>query len=154
VDFSEASLPKPLAHLYRYWQAKRGDRLMPSRTDINPSEMQAFLPHTMLIDVVFDAQRGTRFRLRLVGTYVVDGYGVEVTGKYLDELDLGEQRDKLIEACLHSVKRKKPAYRSGELRHHITNENIHYERLGLPLSSDGETVNILLIGSLLQRVPG
>jgi len=151
VDFEEASLPKPLARLYSYWQAKRGDRLMPSRADINPVEMQAFLSHTMLIDVLIHAQDEIRFRMRLVGTHVVDGYGGEITGKYLDEIDLGDQRDKLIEACLHSVNGKKPAYLSGKLRHKITGEIIAYERLGLPLSSDGETVNILLVGTLLQH---
>ncbi len=151
MDFEEASLPKPLARLYSYWQAKRGDRLMPSRADINPVEMQAFLSHTMLIDVLIHAQDEIRFRMRLVGTHVVDGYGGEITGKYLDEIDLGDQRDKLIEACLHSVNGKKPAYLSGKLRHKITGEIIAYERLGLPLSSDGETVNILLVGTLLQH---
>lgn len=150
MDVSEVNLPKPLSLLYSYWLAKRGDRQMPSRADINPVEMQAFLSHTMLIDVLTDAQDVTRFRMRLVGTHVVDGYGGEVTGKYLDELELGDQRDKLIEACLHSVNNKKPAYLSGAIRHKISDDILTYERLGLPLSSDGEKVNILLIGTLLQ----
>lgn len=156
VDFSEADLPKPLGLIYNYWNSKRGDRLMPSRTDINPVDMRDFLSHAMLIDVLTDAQGEKRFRMRLVGTHIVSGYGGEFTGKYLDEIDLGDQRDKVIQACLLNVNGKKPVYLSGKL-HHKTSDGVSklltYERLGLPLSSDGETVNILLIGALVHTEP-
>ena len=152
MDFDIASLPKPLAQLYSYWQIKRGDRLMPSRADINPVDMHAFLPHTMLIDVVQCENGETRFRTRLVGTHVVDGYGEEFSGKFLDEIDLGDSRDRVIEACLYTVHKKKPAYLSGKSRQPAGDGYISYKRLGVPLSSDGEIVNIILVAAVVQPI--
>lgn len=153
MEFSETDLPKPLALMYNYWHSKRGDRAMPSRDNINPVEMRDFLSHAMLIDVLTSEQGGKRFRIRLVGTHIVNGYGSEFTGKYIDEIDLGDQRDRLIEACLHSVNSKKPAYLTGSMKPknaESVDKVVSYQRLGLPLSSDGETVNILLVGALVQ----
>ena len=159
MTISEANLPKPLAQLYSYWQSKRGDRLMPSRADINPVEMQAFLSHTMLIDVLADQGDNPRFRLRLVGTHAVGAYGAEITGKYNDEIDLGDQREKVIAACLESVYSKAPVFLSGSIVKQPENETITYERLGVPLSSNGESVDMILVAVKLQRkqcgsVPG
>lgn len=151
VDVSKAGLPKPLAQLYSYWQEKRGDRLMPSRADINPVEMQAFLPHTMLIDVLTDAQGELRFKTRLIGTHIVAGFGGDLTGKYIDEIEVIDQRDVLIGACLYSVINKKPAYLCGKLRLVASDEFVAFERLGVPLSSDDENVNMLLVAASVQR---
>lgn len=152
MDFDEKSLPKPLALLYAYWQAKHGDRLMPSRADINPVEMQAFLSHTMLIDVITDDKNDIRFRTRLIGTHVVNGFGGEFTGKYLDDIiELGDQRGRLIEACLYTVRKKKPAYLAGDVVRQPPAEHISYRRLGVPLSTDGENVNMILVAASVQR---
>lgn len=151
MDFDEKSLPRPLAQLYAYWQVKCGDRPMPSRADINPVEMQAFLSHTMLIDVITDDKNDIRFRTRLIGTHVVNGFGGEFTGKYLDEIELGDQRDRLIEACLHTVRGKKPAYLAGDLVRQSSSEPISYQRLGVPLSTDGKNVNMILVAASVQR---
>ncbi len=151
MDFDEKSLPKPLAQLYTYWQAKCGGRLMPSRADINPVEMQAFLPHAMLIDVITDDKNDIRFRTRLIGTHVVNGFGGEFTGKYLDDIELGDQRGSLIEACLHTVRKKKPAYLAGDLVRQSPAELISYQRLGVPLSTDGKNVDMILVAALVQR---
>lgn len=151
MDFDEKSLPKPLAQLYAYWQAKCGGRLMPSRADINPVEMQAFLPHTMLIDVITDDKNDIRFRTRLIGTHVVNGFGGEFTGKYLDDIELGDQRGSLIEACLYTVRKKKPAYLAGDLVRQSPAEFISYQRLGVPLSTDGKNVNMILVAASVQR---
>ncbi len=149
MDFTETNLPKPLAQLYEYWKQKRGDRVMPSRADIDPVEMRAFLPHTMLLDVLSDPSGEPKFRVRLVGTHVVKGYGSDFTGKYIQDIDLGDQRGKLLEACLFNVNCKKPAYISGSLVRSETNETISYARLGVPLSGDGDVVDIILIGAVV-----
>ena len=125
---------------------------MPSRADINPVEMQAFLPHTMLIDVITDDKNDIRFRTRLIGTHVVNGFGGEFTGKYLDEIiELDDQRGSLIEACLYTVQKKKPAYLAGDLVRQSPAEFISYQRLGVPLSTDGENVNMILVAASVQR---
>lgn len=126
---------------------------MPSRSDINPVEMQDFLPHTMLLDVNLDGQGKHCFKARLVGTHVVDGYGNEFTGKTGDQLRIGDHADKLRAACQYSVTSKMPAYLTGQIHMAETDEYIAYERLGVPLSTDGENVDILLVAAIVRRGP-
>jgi hypothetical protein len=67
-----------------YWIQKRGDRLLPSRRDIDPIEIpRKVLPNVQLIDVI---DGGARFRYRLIGTATVDAYGEDFTGRYPDEM--------------------------------------------------------------------
>ena len=74
-----------LQKVYAYWLRKRGHRLAPSRADIHPEEMRELLPHLYLIEPVGSPPR---LRFRLAGTRIVDEYGNEITGKFIDELDL------------------------------------------------------------------
>ena len=47
-----------LRQMYTYWLAKRGDRPMPRRSDLDPTEIPAhLLPGITLVDVVPDARR-------------------------------------------------------------------------------------------------
>jgi len=43
---------------YRYWDAKRAGKSMPSRADIDPIEMPALLPHVVLLEVLRDIEPG------------------------------------------------------------------------------------------------
>jgi hypothetical protein len=129
-----------LRDLYAYWLARRGDRIAPSRSAIRPEEITRMLPHIVLIDVVGDP---ARFRMRLVGTQVVQAFGQEVTGKFVDEIDQGAVGPAIIARARAIVAERRPdlhvwEYTKGDGRH------IKYERLILPLSSDGETVDQLL----------
>ena len=46
--FIDAPRDPSLQTLLAYWYRKRGDRLMPSRADIDPSEFPKLLPNVML----------------------------------------------------------------------------------------------------------
>lgn len=74
--------------LHRYWDGKRQGRAMPRKADIDPSEMKPLLPYLLLADF---AAEPFRLRYRLVGTEIVAIYGVDFTGRWLDELDFGDQ---------------------------------------------------------------
>jgi PAS domain-containing protein len=52
-----------------YWDAKRQNKLMPPRSDIDPVEIPRLLPYVMLIDVV---REPLDFRYRLMGTQACD----------------------------------------------------------------------------------
>ena len=66
-----------LQSFYDYWDQRRGDRAMPARGDIGPTEMRPYLGMVMLVDVVPDKRR---FVYRLVGTKEVEGRGKDPTG--------------------------------------------------------------------------
>lgn len=130
-----------LADLLRYWQLV-GQGGVPSRADIEPADIPRLLSNVFLIDV----QRAPiRFRVRLCGTAVDRLLGRNFTGCYLDDMTVGYfERDILLdyaEVVLH--KRPKVARRG------ILTGNgswLHYQRLLLPLSSDGWAVDKLLGG--------
>ena len=76
-----------MAGLFAYWDAKRGDRLMPDRRDIDPVEISTtILPHLILSEFHDD---GTRVRFRLIGTKVVERAGADFTGKFLEDVMRG-----------------------------------------------------------------
>jgi hypothetical protein len=76
-----------LRELYAHWQARRADRPLPRRRDIDPVDIApAILPYLAIVEPV----EAGRFRYRLAGTRVVEGFGMEMTGRHLDELLRGE----------------------------------------------------------------
>ncbi len=76
-DFKE---PK-LASLWDYWSARKQDRPYPDRADFDPVDMRPWLGHLMLVERVEG-----RWVYRLYGTYFVETFRREMTGKGIDEL--------------------------------------------------------------------
>lgn len=130
-----------LLALWRYWNRKRGTRAMPLRRDIVPGEIPKLLPHIQLMER--DPVRG--FRYRLSGTAVAQGYGFDPTGKFVDEL-LPPDRMALANGhCGQVWMTGKPLFtRSRYTRR--TGVPAEVSRLILPLSLDGVSVGMLLLG--------
>lgn len=70
--------------MFRYWTAKKGDRRMPSRTDIDPAEIKDLLPNVILTRLEYEP---FRVLYKLVGTKAVENAGYDYSGHYLDEMD-------------------------------------------------------------------
>ncbi len=92
--------------IYDYWRKCAGDRDMPMRSDLNPSDIPNLLPFVSLIDIEHDP---LRYRIRLAGTRLYDIYDGEITGKYVEELDWGSNRDYWISSYRRVVKGALPA---------------------------------------------
>ena len=132
--------------LFRYWDAKRTGRRMPSRADIDPTEMPAaLLPYVTIIDQV-----DGRFRYRLVGTGVVNALGRDFTdgwvGSYATSPEyaaavLGVYARVFAAAC--------PLFTTGEHRTDIGVIQSN-SRLLLPLSNDGVTVNMVIFSRVAR----
>jgi hypothetical protein len=133
-----------LRELYAYWEHKRGARFAPSRADIRPEEIRCLLPHLLLLDLVGEP---TRFRYRLVGTGVTALYGREVTGIFVDEVDHSDLQWLLEADCITVTTEQRPVLtlwdRTGK-----DGRSISHERLLLPLSKDGRTVDMLMGGAI------
>src|SRR5215470_18008072 len=69
--------------VHAYWLAKRGQRRMPSRWDIDPGNLRRLLRNLMLVDVLYNP---IRFRYRLIGTNIVDAAGEDRTGQCLESV--------------------------------------------------------------------
>ena len=64
------------AEVEAYWRARRGERLMPLRSEIDPAGFTAALDHAFILERTGPA----RTRLRLAGLWLTDAMGMEVRG--------------------------------------------------------------------------
>lgn len=81
-QFIDAPEHPSVMELHAYLEAKRGDREMPDRADIRPSEIVKLLPNIILAEAV---NGGEDFRTRIFGTALVELLGEERTGMLLSE---------------------------------------------------------------------
>lgn len=134
-----------LGALYSYWNRRRGGRRMPDRRDIDPLELgPALLPHVGLMDIV-DA--GARVRYRLLGTAIVERFGIDPTGRFHDEVMSGSYRD-YIHSLYGKLHRARAPVFSESLFRWDKEGFLRTRRIYLPLTHGGEEVAIALIGQV------
>ena len=130
-----------LQRLYDYWNEKRGARRFPARGDIDPLEFGYLLGWIMLIDVSHDP---IRFRFRVYGSEITSRMGADMTGKDLDEHPHPEFARQVTKAWTRTVERGEPTCTRFE--GWVGDRHLRFESLRLPLSSDGERIDMLLVG--------
>lgn len=141
--FAASPRSRPLCALLEYWQARKGDRALPGRPDLDPVDIGPLLPHIILIDV---ERAPERFRVRLVGTHVVDTLGRDNTGRYYDEVYRPEAYATFVEGIRRVIAGRAPLSGYGQVYFAAGREYLTYESLTLPLAADGRTVDMLLVG--------
>ena len=134
----------PLHQLYKYWRSKCSGGRIPSRADILPEEMPHLLPYVMLHDVVRENDV-YRFKARLIGTHIVDVCGSNPTGRYIDEYRRPEDYEKIYETLASVVTTKAPRYGVVPV-HREEGYFLDFEVITMPLSYDGEQVDMLFCG--------
>lgn len=135
-----------LSRLYAYWDAKRGDRRFPGRSDLDPLDIPALLSSIFLVVV-----HRTPFDLvfRLAGTVLTDCYGGGVTGTRLSEL-ASTGASELYREAARTVRGGGPVLISGPLR---TRADAYRraDHLLLPLGEAPHQVD-MLIGAAIFRI--
>jgi hypothetical protein len=128
-----------LAKLWTYWQEKRGIRSMPRRGDVDPTEIASILPHLQLVERI-----DGRFRYRLCGTAIVEAYGHELTGRFVDEIIPAHRRAIAEHHYSLLYEERRPLFVKN--RYTTTRSlDIIASRLILPLSEDDTTVAMVLV---------
>lgn len=119
------------------WVQLRGQRALPSRRDFDLGIMKRWAPHLSVAVVTSSA----RFQFRLFGTELVNVYGRDLTGRFLDELTPHDLWSVVILHYREVVKTRKPLFCPLS----VTNGRWYTEvsRLLLPLSGNGE-VNFIM----------
>ncbi len=134
--------------IYDYWRSKApAPGVLPGRRHIDPADIPRLLPNIWLVDVVEDPRR---FRVRLIGTALVDA-GIPLrVGDFIFDRLMPELRHTLAE-FESVVGTREPLWYRGpvNLRHDTYVHEI--ERIFLPLAADGRHVDMLLCLSLIQR---
>lgn len=128
-----------ILRLRDYVDAKRGERLFAARRDILPEEFTFALGRVILMDV---RKTPLDFIYRLYGSEISAGDHDEVTKTSVYDQPGDDYRDHLIACYADAIAARKSIY------HEMTVSDGHraarYQRGLFPLSSDGETIDILL----------
>jgi hypothetical protein len=146
-----AKLPESLSQFYEYWQAKRAARRMPARADIDPAEIKPFLPYMIIVDVVYDPQSRPDFVYRLVGTREVEIRGNDPTGRRVADAFHGPSAENAVGCYVQVVENKAPLLDD----EYFVRDGDRYAdeaNLFLPLSNDGERVNMVLVFTAYRRL--
>ena len=140
-----------LKQLLKYWTTISPDHRLPARTNIDPIQIPALLPNVMLVDV---EQPATRFRFRLVGSAIVKLLGKDCKGSYVDEIRLSDEEDleDILADYLAVLTTSAPICKRRSVMT-ADNRQFLYERLLLPLASDGTMIDCLLGGVYFEEQP-
>ncbi len=137
-----------LSRLYAYWDAKRGDRRFPGRSDLDPLDIPTLLSSIFLVAV-----RRSPFDLvfRLAGTVLTDCYGGAVTGTRLSEVASTGATDLHREAA-RTVEGGGPVLISGPLRTRADDYR-RADHLLLPLGESPHQVDMLIGAAIFRTYP-
>ena len=143
------SAPPPIKHpklrqLYEYWDSKRGERAMPSRADLDPVDIRFAIGDVILVDVLDETP--PRFRIRLHGTNLSERTNFDLTGKMIDQMPAPEFRELSIRSFRKVLRTRQPLHALAARL--LDGRMQRYEAILMPLSSDGERVDRLILGMI------
>jgi len=146
--FRDAIRDNVLIALYDYWRSRKSGEKLPARADIDPVDMpRAALPYIVLAEV---GEGGNQIRYRLVGTAIVSEWGGDFTGKYIEEITDGTYLE-FVRGLFIDVMTHRCAVLSESTFRWDIGKIVGAHRLYMPLASDGETVDMVLIGQTFSR---
>ena len=121
---------------YDYWLTCRGERELPARADLRPEDMKGILGTVSLVDVLSDP---LDFRYALFGSVVAEEYGYDMTGKSVRKLRPPEIGALICSLFEEAHQARKP--RLHAVGFESASQRLEFERLILPLSSDGGRID-------------
>ena len=129
-----------LLELFGYWQTLRGSRAMPSRADIDPTQIPKLLPHI----IMYNVEGPGAYTIRLVGESVQSFVGQNRTGRPAGGI-MNERAAEIMIRILDAVATERaPRFRAGKTHWHQDKSYRQFEACFLPLSTDGIAVNVIL----------
>lgn len=150
IEYVERVESPLLNRLVAYWDAKRGGRMAPSRSDIDPAELKAHLSGLLMLDVI---DGGADFRYRLIGSALAQAMGRDSTGKRIGELYAAEPlvMKSLLDRFRRVVAEARPVFSQGRIFWVPDREHRGFVSVAMPLSDDGATINLILAEMILLR---
>ena len=140
VVFIDKPRHPDLQALLDYWSQKRGTRAMPARADIKPAEIKPLLPDVMIWSAI------DPYLIRLVGDHIVNFVGTNNTGKPATDGMPPDAAAGMRVVFLQVIAAKTPRFRFGRAFWLPKKDYRFFEAAYLPLSADGETVDMILGG--------
>ena len=137
-----------LRELHDYWLTKHRDGRLPRRGDIDPIEVPRLLKNLALLEVVGDAEA---FVFALAGSRIEEVYDRSLKGVTLGNLREVFEESPSAGDYVAAVRSGEPQYQQASLKEY-GKEYWACRRLILPLSSDGERNDALLMGAVFSSV--
>jgi hypothetical protein len=131
-----------LQRLHQDWLDRRQGRTMPSRADFDILDLGYILGDLNLLDVLYEP---LRFQFRVHGSNATARLGFDLTGRTVDDYPDPEYRNIVAEHYTSAVRSKAPL-RILHDPYRVRDRVLRWEGLILPLSDDGERVNMLMVG--------
>ncbi|MFD2739231.1 PAS domain-containing protein [Sulfitobacter aestuarii] len=136
-----------LAQIEAYWEALRGDRLMPRRSEIDPRGIEAALEHAFIVERIAPGVA----RIRIAGSHLGELMGMEVRGMPLTAFCRAGSR-RMLGDLLEEVFQR-PAICQLQL---VTREEVQAPEARmvlLPLESDLGDVSRIIGGLVSREIP-
>lgn len=116
---------------------------MPRRADIDPLDFPWALGNVSLFEVHRQGDGSVRYRCRLTGIHVVQRLRYDMTGKWLNDLPEAQYRARISECYAEVLERRAPQVEA--LGMVIDDRRHSYEILRMPLSEDGEDIDMIML---------
>jgi hypothetical protein len=132
------TLEGELTRVHAFWNGlKRHEAEMPFWDDVKISALPELAARLMMIEAT---DKPVRFRVAygLVGADIRERYGHDLSGIFLDEIDVAAPLQFLLSQCSATVETRAPTYSRNDVKAG------GYSRLALPLWGDGR-IGMLLI---------
>lgn len=138
--------------LLKFWNDCRGGHALPVWRDLEGNELAAMADNLSFTDVVA-APDGPRFLIRYHGKRIGEAYGSDCHGKHLDEILPANFREAALATYRHVIASKAPFYSAFDTPDRA-GRPVHYERLLVPFSYDGNEVDRILASLEMVSLDG
>jgi len=149
ASFIDTPRDSRIKALFAYWNQVRGKRRMPTRADIDPAAIPRLLPHVFMYGVGSDGG----YTIRLVGEDVVSFVGRNATGSPAGAIMPPRSVEVIVKILDAVTSERAPKFRAGKVHWLAAKSYRDYEACFLPLSADGESVNVVLGGLVFPHAP-
>jgi hypothetical protein len=142
-DVLEPAENPKLVSLLALWNRIRGDREFPARHDMGIEAFQPWFGHIAIIRLL--DKPPPRLLVTLSGIELVKIFGADFTGKCLEDVVPRSAVAAVAEPYARCVAVRRPVH--SRLRPGILRGNFHHlDRLLLPCSDDGKTIDTIIVG--------
>jgi len=132
-----------LLQLLEWWKSAGSGERLPLRRDFDPVHYPRLWPYLLICDVERNHAENLHFIYRYAGTQLERNFKTKVTGKDITEMPIEDALNSIFDQFLRTAEERRPTYCEHEF---ITSNQrfVHYVRLLLPASKDGNTVDFLI----------
>ena len=137
----------PVEKSLEYWEAIRGDRPVPRRSDFDPSDIPRLLTHVVFLDVI---DGGADFRFRVIGDAVRSISHANYTGQLVGSLPHINQDGPLLTSLRAAVSSREPVRSQVPYMGPVKEISLR-DHMILPFSGeDGEVSHLLITIDLID----